>query len=93
MMIICLHRESSLSSLRGLGTTDNTTLTSITTPSPSASITGTLQVGRLGRGGGGGGGGGGRYSKSNICMGGDVLHDFYDVKLPHLYIHGVWCMY
>ena len=42
------NRESSLSSLRGLGTTDNTPLTSAAASSPNTSITGPLQVRREG---------------------------------------------
>ena len=42
------YRESSLSSLRGLGTTDNTPLTSAAASSPNTSITGPIQVRREG---------------------------------------------
>lgn len=41
-----LHRESSFSSLRGLGTTDNTPLTFAAASSPNTSITGPIQVRR-----------------------------------------------
>ena len=41
-----LYRESSLSSLRGLGTTDNTPLTFAAASSPNTSITGPIQVRR-----------------------------------------------
>ena len=63
-----LHRESSLSSLRGLGSTDNTPLTFAAASSPNTSITGPIQVRRKEGGGreeggrreGGGREGGGR---------------------------------
>ena len=41
-----LYRESSLSSLRGLGTTDNTPLTFAAASSPNTSIAGPIQVRR-----------------------------------------------
>ena len=41
-----LYRESSLSSLRGLGTTDNTPLTFAAASSPNTSIAGPVQVRR-----------------------------------------------
>ena len=41
-----LYRESSLSSLRGLGTTDNNPLTFAAASSPNTSITGPIQVRR-----------------------------------------------
>lgn len=40
------YRESSLSSLRGLGTTDNTPLTFAAASSPNTSIAGPIQVRR-----------------------------------------------